>query len=597
MHFGGRSGAACRELDESVKCFRKCLSANNAFYRFLSTFKYRNYNIANCDGWGSFIVLFFADMLLEKVPENAAKRLLIIDAMNMMHMKRKASNTGRTQKQLDCLSILPIMRYFIRRGHAVEVVVPEFYIYRKCSKDFYIWKDLNALKLLIVVPYMMHDDLVALTVAKDSCGSVITHDKFRDHSKCFPQLRSVCSRNIILAFMNDEKKLKFFTNAKGDKYYKDYFMCMNYASEQFYSLPEDDDYDLVKDEEWSEDRRNEVLECIDKIYGLAEAQYMLAEVEQLTLFPDNIHEEIVRGGEKQEGITKDESVKALLCWRNTAEKQELEYQLRERYDGACQRCITSSSFEDSLTIFDFSNPRVLQESGNDGNSKDDASKPIPIVVEENAAFKESITEIINPPSLEMSIRDEAEKNLFKDDRQRAESKVHLWKTLTDEMEIDGKSFYDFLSSFHGILDKNFVLNAYYDQLSDLSLSKEEIVMPKNASVKLEKEKEATFTASSSFCPHSSNNIPEAASAKLCSPSSASNSVIDKRPNRSFKELDIEKELMWKSLVDELDLNSNVMYNILLSWDKGPLEAERIVNAYFKHMDDWKIRLSAFTPLL
>ncbi|VDM94307.1 unnamed protein product, partial [Onchocerca ochengi] len=36
------------------------------------------------------------NMLLEKVPENAAKRLLIIDAMNMMHMKRKASNTGRT---------------------------------------------------------------------------------------------------------------------------------------------------------------------------------------------------------------------------------------------------------------------------------------------------------------------------------------------------------------------------------------------------------------------------------------------------------------------------------------------------------------------
>lgn len=32
----------------------------------------------------------------------------------------------------------------------------------------------------------------------------------------------------------------------------------------------------------------------------------------------------MRGGEKQEGITKDESVKALLCWRNTAEKQELE---------------------------------------------------------------------------------------------------------------------------------------------------------------------------------------------------------------------------------------------------------------------------------
>ncbi|OZC11602.1 hypothetical protein X798_01463 [Onchocerca flexuosa] len=569
--------------------------------------------------WG-VSVLYFGTMLPEKVPENAAKRLLIIDAMNMMHMRSKASSSGRTEKQLDCLSILPIMRYFIRRGHAVEVVMPEFYIYRKCFKNFHIWKflkfsvfwllffkDLNALKLLIVVPYMMHDDLVALTVAKDSCGSVITQDKFRDHLKCFPQLCLVRSRNIILAFMNDEKKLKFFTNAKGDKYYKDYFMCMNYAFEQFYSLPEDDDYDLVKNEEWSEDRKNEVLECIDKIYGLAEAQHIFAEVEQLTRcnpFPANIHQKIIRNDEKQEGIIEDKSVKALLCWRNTAEKQELEYQLQERCNDTCQRCITSSSSEESLTIFDFSNSRVLQESANDGNSKNDLSKTISIVVEGNAALQESVTEIINTSSLEMSIRDITEMNLFKDDR-RAELKVYLWKTLTDEMKIDGKSFYDFLLSFHGILEKNFVLNAYYDQLSDLSLFKEEMVIPKNISVKLGNEKEATFTASSSFCPHSSKyeiihnelayllpkDIPEAVSTKLCSPSSVSCSVIDERPNRSFKELDIEKEVMWKSLVNELDLNSNVIYNILLSWDEGPLEAERIVNAYFKHMDDWEIKLS------
>ncbi|VDO26201.1 unnamed protein product [Onchocerca flexuosa] len=441
-------------------------------------------------------------MLPEKVPENAAKRLLIIDAMNMMHMRSKASSSGRT----DVFWLL-------------------------------FFKDLNALKLLIVVPYMMHDDLVALTVAKDSCGSVITQDKFRDHLKCFPQLCLVRSRNIILAFMNDEKKLKFFTNAKGDKYYKDYFMCMNYAFEQFYSLPEDDDYDLVKNEEWSEDRKNEVLECIDKIYGLAEAQHIFAEVEQLTRcnpFPANIHQKIIRNDEKQEGIIEDKSVKALLCWRNTAEKQELEYQLQERCNDTCQRCITSSSSEESLTIFDFSNSRVLQESANDGNSKNDLSKTISIVVEGNAALQESVTEIINTSSLEMSIRDITEMNLFKDDR-RAELKVYLWKTLTDEMKIDGKSFYDFLLSFHGILEKNFVLNAYYDQLSDLSLFKEEMVIPvsyynvlfmayllhsennicnfrftqhlylvlKNISVKLGNEKEATFTASSSFCPHSS----------------------------------------------------------------------------------------------
>lgn len=47
-------------------------------------------------------------------------------------------------------------------------------------------------------------------------------------------------------------------------------------SEQFYSLPEDDDYDLVKNEKWSEERRKEVLGRLDEIYELAEAQFMLA---------------------------------------------------------------------------------------------------------------------------------------------------------------------------------------------------------------------------------------------------------------------------------------------------------------------------------
>ncbi|VBB33526.1 unnamed protein product, partial [Acanthocheilonema viteae] len=258
-----------------------------------------------------------------KIPQHAAKRLLIIDAMNMMYI------SSRNKKQLDFLSLLPIMRYFVRRGHAVEIVMPEFCIYRKCIKNLSIWKDLNALKLLIVVPNMLHDDLVALTVARDACGSVITQDKFRDHMACFPQLHRVRSRNIILAFINGIGKPVFFTNARGDKYYKGRFKCMNYAFEQFYSLPEDDDYDIVKNERWPEERRKEVLECIDRIYGLVEAQCMLSEEKQSSSKPVktssaiDVYEKIARDDEEKDEIAEDESIKALVCWRNTAEKQEL----------------------------------------------------------------------------------------------------------------------------------------------------------------------------------------------------------------------------------------------------------------------------------
>ncbi|MCP9259285.1 hypothetical protein DINM_002242 [Dirofilaria immitis] len=487
-------------------------------------------------------------MLSQTVPKNAAKRLLIIDAMNVMHMRMKTNNNSQSQKQLDCFSILLIMRYFVRRGHAVEVVMPEFCIYKKCFKNFYIWKDLNALKLLILVPYMMHDDLVALTVARDACGSVITQDKFRDHLACFPQLRQVRSRNIKLAFMNDVEKPVFFTNAKGDKYYKGHFMCMNYTFEQFYSLPEDGDYDLVKEEKWSENRRKDVLKCIDKIYGLAEAQYMLAE-----------------GWQRARRNCKNENMKALLCWRNTAEKQELKYQLQERCNGAHQRYINFNFTEDSLPICESSSLRTFQGE----NWKDDTSKSISIVIEENSACKGSITETINLLSTEKSIKHETEAKLFKNDK-RAESKAFLWKTLTDEVKVEGKSFYEFLSSFDGILEKEFVLNAYYDQINNFSPSKEKIINPDevctieaiscNRIVEdrflgiLRKPLQIDMVIIFVDCAVLLN-ITEATSTELCSLTSTSCPMMDERSNRSFN------------------------------------ETERIVNVYFEEMNDWKVRSS------
>nr|CDP99675.1 Bm10793, isoform h [Brugia malayi] len=433
-----------------------------------------------------------------KVTQHSAKRLLIIDAMNVMHMR--TNHAGRTQKQLDCLSLLPVIRYFVRRGHAVEVVMPELCIYKKCYKNFHIWKDLRALKLLILVPHMMHDDLVALTVARDACGSVITKDKFRDHLACFPQLHQVRSRNINLTFISNMKKPMFFTNAEGDKFYAGYFMCVNYAFEQFYSLPEDDDYDLVENEKWSEERRMKVLERIDEIYRLAEAQYKF--------------------------VKEYESIKALFYWRSTAEKQELEYQLQGRCSDAYMQT------KNNLHSFDSSVPLFVHENTSDRNSKSNGSKSSSVIIEENAAYKESLTEVTNPSYLEMWIAHKKGERLFKDDKY-AESKTHLWKTLTDEVKMERKSFHDFLSSFHGTLEKEVVLNAYYDQLSSYSQSEEEITNP----------------------------------------------------------LGIEKRLMQRWLVNALNLDSKVLHNILRSWDESPLLAERVVDAYFEHINDWETGFS------
>uniref|UniRef100_A0A0R3RQ29 RNase_Zc3h12a domain-containing protein n=1 Tax=Elaeophora elaphi TaxID=1147741 RepID=A0A0R3RQ29_9BILA len=494
------------------------------------------------------------------IPQRAVKRLLIIDAMNVIHMSANENKKypDGAQRHLDCLSILPILRYFVRRGHAVEVVVPKICIYKKCFKNAHIWQDLNDLKLLVVVPQMLHDDLVALTVARDACGSVITRDKFRDHLACFPQLHRVRSRNIILAFMNDRERPMFFTDAEGDKYYKRHFICTNYAFEQFYSLPKDYDYDLVKNEQWSEERRKEVLGHIDKICGLAEVQCLLVKEEQLpkckpcnkpieTSSSIDVHEKIVRGSEEQDEIPENKSMKALLRWRDTAEKQELRYQLR----GQCntfKRCITFSFAKDRyLDTFASSNPSTNQKSVSGGNSKDDTSKSAPVIIEGNAASK-------------MWIRHEIDKNLFKGDR-HAEAKAHLWKTLTDEVKVDGKSFRNFLLSFHGTLEKEFVLNAYYDQLSSLSLSEE--IMNSNRS--------------------------EATSTELFSLTSASHSVMNEIPTRLVGKLSTEKELLWRALVDELNLDSSLLYNILLSWNESSLETERVVSAYFEHMDDWKTK--------
>uniref|UniRef100_A0A915PF57 Uncharacterized protein n=1 Tax=Setaria digitata TaxID=48799 RepID=A0A915PF57_9BILA len=68
-------------------------------------------------------------------------------------------------------------------------------------------------------------------------------------------------------------------------------------------------------------------------------------------------------------------------------------------------------------------------------------------------------------------------------------------------------------------------------------------------------------------------------------------------SRSSKELDEEEQIMWASLVDELNLDGSLLYNILSSWDKSPLRSEQIVDAYFEYIKEQKIKTSRSKELL
>ncbi|VDM41483.1 unnamed protein product [Toxocara canis] len=203
--------------------------------------------------------------------EDAVKRPIILDAMNVMHEATNAApNEGR--KIVDCLSILPIMRYFIRRGHAVHVVIPSFCLKRRNSSCFLNNHFIRELKAhvgsVIEVQHRHHDDLIALAIAMETFGSVVSKDKFRDHQFVFRPLSKVCARNIFINYSNDRNN---FAVDDGDKFYPSSFELARFQTDQLYCLSGSEEYELLKEQQLSSDDAAAIVRKLDILMEMAEA--------------------------------------------------------------------------------------------------------------------------------------------------------------------------------------------------------------------------------------------------------------------------------------------------------------------------------------
>uniref|UniRef100_A0A915B228 RNase NYN domain-containing protein n=1 Tax=Parascaris univalens TaxID=6257 RepID=A0A915B228_PARUN len=216
-----------------------------------------------------------SDLGRERIPlpaEGDLKRPIIVDALNVMYEGMYSGGDGH-EKTLDCLTILPVMRYFVRRGHTVRIVIPSFCLDDHNSGRFSNNRFLRELEkhvgYVTRVMNKSNDDLIALVIARDTFGSVVSKDKFRDHRYLFPLLSEVSARNIFITyFAGDGSK---YLEYDGDKFYLSPFVVQILRKDQLYCSLGTTGYAAVKSEQLRDEEVERIVQKIDVLLAIAEA--------------------------------------------------------------------------------------------------------------------------------------------------------------------------------------------------------------------------------------------------------------------------------------------------------------------------------------
>lgn len=215
------------------------------------------------------------DLGQERIPlptEGDLKRPIIVDALNVMH-EGTYLGSDEHEKTLDCLTILPVMRYFVRRGHAVQIVIPSFCLDDHNSSRFSNNRFLRELEkhvgYVTRVKNKSDDDLIALVIARDTFGSVVSKDKFRDHRSLFPLLSEVSARNIFITYVTGNGSK--YSEYDGDKFYLSPFKVKNLRKDQLYCSCGTTGYAAVKWEQLRDEEVKRIVQKIDVLLAIAEA--------------------------------------------------------------------------------------------------------------------------------------------------------------------------------------------------------------------------------------------------------------------------------------------------------------------------------------
>ncbi|MFH4984754.1 hypothetical protein AB6A40_011463 [Gnathostoma spinigerum] len=129
---------------------------------------------------------------VQYIPRKAKlKRSVVVDGQNILHSFTHTRSTKGNH--LECIDVLPVLRYFLVRKFPVQVVVPRFFLSSKRNvvKNSFVMVELLKIGLLLASQYQHSDDLLAVKAAYVSGGAILSKlselfvDRFPSASKLF----------------------------------------------------------------------------------------------------------------------------------------------------------------------------------------------------------------------------------------------------------------------------------------------------------------------------------------------------------------------------------------------------------------------------
>ncbi|VDO29220.1 unnamed protein product [Haemonchus placei] len=218
------------------------------------------------------------DFLLPQSPDEV-RRLIILDAPNLMHMTKTRESD---QNKVSAAGLLAVMRYFFKKDFDVIAVSQRKYTRDATVSNKFAVDQLESMGLIYLAEGHTLDDIVALEMAHTTDGVVVSNDQFEDHMQLSQRFSKLCHRCVSIQLEQVKPSERYTMSCNGHYIAEHIFRFHRHPStvqsgfisqvlptvhDAFFSTPDNIRHEIVREhrQNWTKGYRDQTISIIDEL--------------------------------------------------------------------------------------------------------------------------------------------------------------------------------------------------------------------------------------------------------------------------------------------------------------------------------------------
>uniref|UniRef100_W6NSW4 Protein ZC477.5 n=1 Tax=Haemonchus contortus TaxID=6289 RepID=W6NSW4_HAECO len=223
--------------------------------------------------------LMLQDDFLIPQSSDEVRRLIILDAPNLMHMTKTRESD---QNKVSAAGLLAVMRYFFKKDFDVIAVSQRKYTRDATVSNKFAVDQLESMGLIYLAEGHTLDDIVALEMAHTTDGVVVSNDQFEDHMQLSQRFSKLCDRCVSIQLEQVKPSERYTMSSNGHYIAEHIFRFHRHPStvqsgfisqvlptvhDAFFSTPDNIRHEIVKEhrQNWTKGYRDQTISIIDEL--------------------------------------------------------------------------------------------------------------------------------------------------------------------------------------------------------------------------------------------------------------------------------------------------------------------------------------------